>query len=189
MKTTLLLTVLLSTLLSTGIAASAQHNSIYRSGADLFSGRTRLTSGQVYELMSGIDGVTFEEWEKARSGFRTGKGLLIGSGIIAGAGLVTLGIGAAGMMLEGVAIGIGSAFFAPVTALTGEVPDLGPSGKFAAAATAGLCITGAGILGLAAGTAVFCIYRNRMDTIVSRCNKASLSFGVQEHGAGISLVF
>lgn len=93
MKTTLLVGAILCALLSTGITASAQHNEIYRSGADLFSCGTKLTSGQVYELLSGVDEATFVKWDKARSGFKTGKGLLIGSGVLTGAGLVTLGVG------------------------------------------------------------------------------------------------
>lgn len=189
MKTTLLVGAILCALLSTGIKASAQHNEIYRSGADLFSCGTKLTSGQVYELLSGVDEATFVKWDKARSGFKTGKGLLIGSGVLTGAGLVTLGVGVTGMMLEGVAMGIGSIFVVPLAAVTGEIPDISPSGRYTAAATAGLIITGAGILGLAVGTTVFCISKHRMNKIVSGYNKTLLSFGIQQHGAGISLVF
>ena len=176
-----------------GIAeASAQYAQVYRRGVSLYSGGTALTQGQMQTLFDGLDGVTYDDWRKASCGFNAGKGLLISFGALTGAGILTTGIGAVGLMMEGVAVGIGTVFFAPLAAVSGGQVDIGYRSKFAGVATAGVCMVGAGMLCMITGTAVYCIYKKRLDTMTAECNafrETSLAFGPARNGLGLTLSF
>ena len=69
-------------------------------------------------------GLTIGDVEKYRKGFKTGRGLLVGFGSLTGAGLLTLGIGTVGLMVEGVAVGIGTAFVGPLAVFAGQGVDI-----------------------------------------------------------------
>ena len=192
MKRIVMLLVFVVAALVGSVTASAQYSDVYRKGANLYSGDIRLTPEQVYSLLENVEGVTAADWDKARKGFNAGKGMLIGFGSLTGAGLLVTGVGVVGMMVEGVALGIGTAFVAPLAVVAGEDPEITYNSKFRGVAIAGLCATGVGVLGIAAGTTVYCVYKKRMNNIADACNavpSASLSFGMQRHGVGLALNF
>lgn len=195
-----LIVSLLSLILMTAgkYEANAQYiDDIQRVRTELYCDGEKLSDLQIGMLLEETGAATFAEWEKACHGFKVGRGLLIGFGTLTGAGLVTLGIGATGMLLEGVATGIGAIFILPFENAVGAGEDTGPEfhhSRFTGVAIAGLYATGAGIIGLAGGTAVFCINKKRLNRIVDACNKARrpapvLTYGAQKHGIGIALIF
>lgn len=193
MKRLMLILVLAAIAMADAYLASAQYNDIYRRGAKLYSADgTMLTSGQVSAMFRNTEGLTYRDWVRDSRGFKAGKGLLIASGSLTGAGLLTLGVGAAGLLAEGLAVGVGAVFFAPLASLSGETPDFSIDSCFKGVAVAGLVMTGTGILGLATGATVYCVYRKRLDSMVEACNArpdVSLSVGLQRHGAGLALNF
>lgn len=135
----MVLVAVLTLMLCGEVSASAQYNGIYRHGADFYSGKQKLTEGQLSVLLEGVDGVSLSDVARYQKGFRTGKGLLIGFGSLTGAGLLTLGVGTVGVMVEAVATGIGVMFVGPLASLAGEEEDPSVTGKFAPVATAGGC--------------------------------------------------
>lgn len=178
-------------------AKNDRGDGIYRKGANLYSDGVMLTMEETEDALNAA-GLQYADWEKARTGFRTGKGLLIGFSSLTGAGLVTLGIGTVGMLIEGTVFGVGVGFLAPLWAMSGEIPDMEFRSKFAGVVTAGLFATGIGILGIASGTTVYCVYKKRMNRMADACNEAcgiqaspdvQLTFGVQLHGVGLALSF
>lgn len=174
--------------------ASAQYCDVYRKGTALyFPDSTKLNQEQIQDLFGNAEGVTYADWQKASCGFNAGKGLLIGFGALTGAGIVTLGIGAVGVMMEGVAVGVGTIFFAPLMSVSGEPVDIGYKSKYAGVAAAGLYMIGGGLLCMAAGTTVYCIYKKKLNIMTKACNAAtreiSLSFGMKEHGLGLAFAF
>ena len=194
MKSFVFTLTLVFSMLAGSISALAQYSDpVYRRGADFYRNGEKLTSEQVVSMLSGTDGMALDDIMKYQKGFRTGKGLLIGFGSLTGAGLVTLGVSAVGMMVEGVAFGIGAGFLSPLYALGGESPDISYDSKFRGAAVAGLCATCAGVLGLAAGTAVLCVNKKRLNGVADACNSGTrevqLSFGASDGGAGLVLTF
>lgn len=177
-----------------GIAeASAQYAQVYRRGVSLYSGGTALTQGQMQTLFDGLDGVTYDDWRKASCGFNAGKGLLIGFGALTGAGLVTLGVGAVGLMVEGIAVGIGTMFVLPLAAASGQTVNIEYGSRFGQVAMAGVSLIGGGLLCMAAGTTVYCIYKKKLDRMTAAFNEQSgclqLSFGMTGNGIGLSLNF
>ena len=105
---------------------------------------------------------------------------------------VWTGIGAVGMMIEGLAVGIGTVFFAPLASLSGEELEVAMDSKFRGVAIAGLAMTGTGIAGLITGTTVYCVYKKRLNNMVDSCNSAShlnVSLGMQQHGVGLAVIF
>ena len=193
MKKLVFLTAIAVMGLANALPSMAQYNDIYRENTKLYtSDNAMLTPGQICALMNSVDGLSYENRVKDARGYKTGKGLLIASGALAGAGILTLGIGAVGMMVEGVAVGIGITFFAPMAALVGEELEFAMSSKFRGVAIAGLAMAGTGIIGLAAGTTVYCVYKKKLNETVSACNNAShlnVSLGMQQHGAGLAVNF
>ena len=176
-----------------GVEASAQYAQLSRKGTALYSDGTKLSPVQMQELFQSVEGVSYEDWRNASRGFNAGKGLLISFGALTGAGILTTGIGVVGVMMEGVAVGIGTAFFAPLAAVSGEQVDIGYKSKFAGVATAGVCMVGAGMLCMVTGTAVYCIYKKRLNTMTDACNSScretSLAFGPAQNGLGLTLRF
>ena len=176
-----------------GVEASAQYAQLSRKGTALYSDGTKLSPAQMQELFQSVEGVSYEDWRNASRGFNAGKGLLISFGALTGAGILTTGIGVVGVMMEGVAVGIGTAFFAPLAAVSGEQVDIGYKSKFAGVATAGVCMVGAGMLCMVTGTAVYCIYKKRLNTMTDACNSScretSLAFGPAQNGLGLTLRF
>ena len=178
-------------------SASAQYcmdyGTISRKGADLYSGETKLSAEEVCSLLAETAEIPYSYYESTRKGFNAGKGMLIGFGALTGAGLVTLGVGAAGMFLEGMATGIGMIFTIPLAAMTGEKAEIDFNYRFYQVTMAGLIATGTGIRSLAAATAVFCVYKKRMNGIVKSCNYARLpvmlSCGAQKNGIGLAVNF
>ena len=194
MKSFVFTLTLVFSMLAGSISASAQYSDpVYRRGADFYRNGEKLTSEQVASMLSGTDGMALDDIMKYQKGFRTGKGLLIGFGSLTGAGLVTLGVSAVGMMVEGVAFGIGAGFLSPLYALGGESPDISYDSKFRGAAVAGLCAAGAGVLGIVAGTTVLCINKKHLNRVEDACNGglqgANLAFGTTENGIGLKLEF
>ena len=175
------------------LPAMAQYNDIYRKGAKLYSSDgVLLTAEQISAMMNSVEGLSYETWVKNTKGFKAGKGLLIASGSLTGVGIVTLGIGAVGMMIEGLAVGIGTVFFAPLASLSGEELEVAMDSKFRGVAIAGLAMTGTGIAGLITGTTVYCVYKKRLNNMVDSCNSAShlnVSLGIQQHGVGLAVNF
>ena len=193
MKLTVFVCILCSMLLAGSITASAQYNDIYRRGVNYFSDGEKLTDVQLSALLDRSDsGITLDDVEKYRKGFKTGRGLLIGFGTLTGVGLLTTGIGTVGLMIEGVAVGIGTAFVGPLAALGGADPAIAFDSKFYGVTVAGVCATLTGIAGIVAGTTVLCVYKKRMNTVADVCNSApsvTLSFGAQKYGTGVALNF
>ena len=193
MKKLVFLTVIAVMALANSLPAMAQYNDIYRKGAKLYSSDdVLLTAEQISAMMNSAEGLSYETWVKNTKGFKAGKGLLIASGSLTGAGIVTLGIGAVGMMIEGLAVGIGTAFFAPLASLSGEELEVAMDSKFRGVAIAGLAMTGTGIAGLITGTTVYCVYKKRLNNMVDSCNSAShlnVSLGMQQHGVGLAVNF
>lgn len=194
MKNLLALFIVMAGLFFAAADASAQYASVYRKGTSLYTPeRVKLTQDQMNELFGSLDGYTYADWQKASRGFNAGKGLLIGFGVLTGTGIVTLGIGAVGLMMEGVAVGLGTMFVAPVAAATGEPVDIGYKSKFQGVAAAGVCMVGGGLLCMVAGTTVYCIYKKQLNDMTAACNarprELSLSFGMKEHGIGFALNF
>ncbi len=193
MKKLVFLTVIAVMALANSLPAMAQYNDIYRKGAKLYSSDdVLLTAEQISAMMNSVEGLSYETWVKNAKGFKAGKGLLIASGSLTGAGIVTLGIGAVGMMIEGLAVGIGTAFFAPLASLSGEELEVAMDSKFRGVAIAGLAMTGTGIAGLITGTTVYCVYKKRLNNMVDSCNSAShlnVSLGMQQHGVGLAVNF
>ena len=175
------------------LSASAQYHDIHRRGTGYYSGTEKISDVQLSALLeqSG-SGLTIEDVEKYRKGFKTGRGLLVGFGSLTGAGLLTLGIGTVGLMVEGVAVGIGTAFVGPLAVFAGQGVDISYDSRFYGVAVAGVCATLTGIAGLVAGTTVLCIYKKRMNNVSDVCNSVpavSLSFGAQRYGTGLALNF
>lgn len=193
MKKLVFLAVAAVMVLANALPAMAQYNDIYRKGAKLYSSDdVLLTAEQISALMNSVDGLSWESWVKDARGFKAGKGLLIASGSLTGVGIVTLGIGAVGMMIEGLAVGIGTVFFAPLASLSGEELEVAMDSKFRGVAIAGLAMTGTGIAGLITGTTVYCVYKKRLNNMVDSCNSAShlnVSLGMQQHGVGLAVNF
>lgn len=193
MKKLVFLTVIAVMALANSLPAMAQYNDIYRKGAKLYSSDdVLLTAEQISAMMNSVEGLSYETWVKNTKGFKAGKGLLIASGSLTGVGIVTLGIGAVGMMIEGLAVGIGTAFFAPLASLSGEELEVAMDSKFRGVAIAGLAMTGTGIAGLITGTTVYCVYKKRLNNMVDSCNSAShlnVSLGMQQHGVGLAVNF
>lgn len=193
MKRLILISFLAVIAMTDAFQASAQYNDIYRKGTKLFSSEgIQLTPEEVSVLFSSDEGLSYSDWEKYCTCFKAGKGLLIASGSLTGAGLLTLGIGAVGLMVEGISIGVGVGLLAPVMAISGETPEITYDSRFRGVAIAGLVMSGTGILGLATGTAVYCVYKKRLDNMVDAYNgtaEASLSFGLQRNGVGFALDF
>ena len=193
MKKLVFLAVAAVMVLANALPSMAQYNDIYRKGVKLYSSDgIMLTSEQISALMNSVDGLSWESWVKDARGFKAGKGLLIASGSLTGVGIVTLGIGAVGMMIEGLAVGIGTVFFAPLASLSGEELEVAMDSKFRGVAIAGLAMTGTGIAGLITGTTVYCVYKKRLNNMVDSCNSAShlnVSLGMQQHGVGLAVNF
>ncbi len=194
-----LLSFIVSVTLS-GVSANAQYISdmpedwpVVRKGADFYANGEILTPEQLGSLLSYTDGITLSQVEQYQKGFRTGKGLLIGFGSLTGAGLLTLGVGAVGVFVEAIALGINVSFFGPMyAAVSGESLDTSLDSRFIYVAYAGLAAAGVGVLGLAAGTAVYCVYKKRLNRVADSVNasrEVRLSFGVQKYGAGLALNF
>lgn len=193
MKKLVFLAVIAVMVLANALPAMAQYNDIYRKGVKLYSSDgIMLTLEQISALMNSVEGLSYETWVKNTKGFKAGKGLLIASGSLTGVGIVTLGIGAVGMMIEGLAVGIGTVFFAPLASLSGEELEVAMDSKFRGVAIAGLAMTGTGIAGLITGTTVYCVYKKRLNNMVDSCNSAShlnVSLGMQQHGVGLAVNF
>lgn len=193
MKKLVFLAVIAVMALANSLPAMAQYNDIYRKGAKLYSSDdVLLTAEQISAMMNSVEGLSYETWVKNTKGFKAGKGLLIASGSLTGVGIVTLGIGAVGMVIEGLAVGIGTAFFAPLASLSGEELEVAMDSKFRGVAIAGLAMTGTGIAGLITGTTVYCVYKKRLNNMVDSCNSAShlnVSLGIQQHGVGLAVNF
>lgn len=193
MKKLVFLAVITVMVLANALPAMAQYNDIYRKGAKLYSSDdVLLTAEQISAMMNSVEGLSYETWVKNTKGFKAGKGLLIASGSLTGVGIVTLGIGAVGMMIEGLAVGIGTVFFAPLASLSGEELEVAMDSKFGGVAIAGLAMTGTGIAGLITGTTVYCVYKKRLNNMVDSCNSAShlnVSLGMQQHGVGLAVNF
>ena len=180
--------------MAAGTKASAQYADLARKGTSLYSGTEKLTTGQMQALFDSTGGaVTYDAWRSASRGFNAGKGLLISFGALTGAGLLTTGIGAVGLMVEGIAVGIGTAMFAPLAAASGNDLGLDYNSKFAGVAVAGVCMVGAGLACMIAGTTVYCIYKKKLNRMTAVCNdsvsEVQLSFGMKDHGIGFSLEF
>ena len=179
-------------LLAAGIPAHAQYNDVYRHGADFYSDGEKLSLEQVCALMDDTDALTVSDIERYQRGFRTGKGLLIGFGSLTGAGLLTLGVGAVGVMVEAIAAGVGTVMIGPLFAIGGQSPEISFDSKFSGVVIGGLCATCAGIVGLAAGTGVLCVNKKHLNNVADSCNRTQdvrLSLGVQQYGFGISVGF
>ena len=193
MKKLVFLAVAAVMVLANSLPAMAQYNDIYRKGAKLYSSDdVLLTAEQISAMMNSVEGLSYETWVKNTKGFKAGKGLLIASGSLTGVGIVTLGIGAVGMMIEGLAVGIGTVFFAPLASLSGEELEVAMDSKFRGVAIAGLAMTGTGIAGLITGTTVYCVYKKRLNNMVDSCNSAShlnVSLGIQQYGVGLAVNF
>ena len=193
MKKLVFLAVIAVMVLANALPAMAQYNDIYRKGAKLYSSDdVLLTAEQISAMMNSVEGLSYETWVKNTKGFKAGKGLLIASGSLTGVGIVTLGIGAVGMMMDGIAVGIGITFVAPMAAFAGEELEFAMSSKFSGVAIAGLAMTGTGIAGLITGTTVYCVYKKRLNNMVDSCNSAShlnVSLGMQQHGVGLAVNF
>ena len=194
MKRTIWVLLIAAMTMAAGTKASAQYADLARKGTSLYSGTEKLTTGQMQALFDSTGGaVTYDAWRSASRGFNAGKGLLISFGALTGAGLLTTGIGAVGLMVEGVAVGIGTAMFAPLAVASGNDLGLDYDSKFAGVAVAGVCIVGAGLACMIAGTTVYCIYKKKLNDMTETCGRhassVSLSFGPQKYGTGFALTF
>ena len=165
---------------------------IERKGAYFYDGDERLCPEQLAGFLAHTD-FTSAQVEKYQKGFTAGKGLLIGFGSLTGAGLITAGIGVAGVMVEAIAVGVGTAFLAPLFAGSESSLDMQFESKFIYVTYAGLAAAGVGILGLAAGTTVYCVYKKRLnrveDALNSRPVDIQVSVGAQKHGVGLAVNF
>lgn len=193
MKKLFLLLSVLACFFAGTLESDAQYAQVYRKGTALYSDGLELTPDQMQVLFEGAGCMTYSDWQNAVRGFNTGKGLLIGFGALTGTGLVTFGVGVVGLMAESVAVGIGTAFIGPFAAASGRPPVFEYDSKFAGVALAGTCMIGAGLMCMAAGTTVYCIYRKKLDRMADACNNpdndVQLSFGMTSHGIGLSLNF
>lgn len=183
--------LILTVFLASSMTASAQYNDVYRRGADFYAGGELLSEDRIVAMLDG-SGYTLADVERYQKGFRTGKGLLIGFGSLTGAGLLTLGVGATGVMVEAIAAGIGGAMLSPLYALGGKSPDMSFDSKFAGVAVGGLCATCVGVLGMVAGTTVLCISKKHLNSVADACGSAcgtQLSFGAQQYGVGLAVAF
>ncbi len=194
MKRTIWVLLIAAMTMAAGTKASAQYADLARKGTSLYSGTEKLTTGQMQALFDSTGGaVTYDAWRSASRGFNAGKGLLISFGALTGAGLLTTGIGAVGLMVEGVAVGIGTAMFAPLAVASGNDLGLDYDSKFAGVAVAGVCMVGAGLACMIAGTTVYCIYKKKLNDMTETCGRyvssVSLSFGPQKYGTGFALTF
>lgn len=194
MKRTIWVLLIAAMAMAAGTKASAQYADLARKGTSLYSGTEKLTTGQMQALFDSTGGaVTYDAWRSASRGFNAGKGLLISFGALTGAGLLTTGIGAVGLMVEGVAVGIGTAMFAPLAVASGNDLGLDYNSKFAGVAVAGVCMVGAGLACMIAGTTVYCIYKKKLNDMTETCGRyvssVSLSFGPQKYGTGFALTF
>ena len=182
MRYCILILVSAVSLLAAGISAHAQYNDVYRHGADFYSDGEKLSLEQVCALMDDTDALTVSDIERYQRGFRTGKGLR----------LLTLGVGAVGVMVEAIAAGVGTVMIGPLFAIGGQSPEISFDSKFSGVAIGGLCATCAGIVGLAAGTGVLCVNKKHLNNVADSCNRTQdvrLSLGVQQYGFGISVGF
>lgn len=163
-------------------------------GAYFYDGDERLCPAQLAGFLAHTD-FTSAQVEKYQKGFTAGKGLLIGFGSLTGAGLITAGIGVVGVMAEAIAVGVGTAFLAPLFVFAGSESssDMQFESKFIYVTYAGLAVAGVGILGLAAGTTVYCVYKKRLnrvkDALNSRPVDIQVSVGAQKHGVGLAVNF
>lgn len=194
MKRTIWVLLIAAMTMAAGTKASAQYADLARKGTSLYSGTEKLTTGQMQALFDSTGGaVTYDAWRSASRGFNAGKGLLISFGALTGAGLLTTGIGAVGLMVEGVAVGIGTVMFAPLVVASGNDLGLDYNSKFAGVAVAGVCMVGAGLACMIAGTTVYCIYKKKLNDMTETCGRyvssVSLSFGPQKYGTGFALTF
>ena len=194
MKRTIWVLLIAAMTMAAGTKDSAQYADLARKGTSLYSGTEKLTTGQMQALFDSTGGaVTYDAWRSASRGFNAGKGLLISFGALTGAGLLTTGIGAVGLMVEGVAVGIGTAMFAPLAVASGNDLGLDYDSKFAGVAVAGVCMVGAGLACMIAGTTVYCIYKKKLNDMTETCGRyvssVSLSFGPQKYGTGFALTF
>ena len=194
MKRTIWVLLIAAMTMAAGTKASAQYADLARKGTSLYSGTEKLTTGQMQALFDSTGGaVTYDAWRSASRGFNAGKGLLISFGALTGAGLLTTGIGAVGLMVEGVAVGIGTVMFAPLAVASGNDLGLDYNSKFAGVAVAGVCMVGAGLACMIAGTTVYCIYKKKLNDMTETCGRyvssVSLSFGPQKYGTGFALTF
>ena len=152
----------------------AIYNAVERHGKNFYRNDILLEKGDLEPLLAATP-YTYQDIEHYRHGFAVGKGLLIGFGSLAGVGLLTLGVAAVGLTIEATVAGMGSIFLVPVV-------------------DAGAIMLGAGVLGLVAGTTVFCVYKARLNKVERAINdsslqRMSLSFGAQRHGVGFALNF
>lgn len=174
---------------------SLLYDAVERRGKNFYRADILLGQEDLEPLLSATP-YTYQDVEKYCRGFSAGKGLLIGFGSLAGAGLVTAGVGVVGLMIEAVAAGVGTAFMVPVFAMAGD-PEAGVvpfEAKFAPVAGVGAVMFCTGVLGLVAGTTVFCVYKARLNKVERAINDSSsqrmnLSFGAQRHGIGFALNF
>lgn len=163
-------------------------------GAYFYDGDERLCPAQLAGFLAHTD-FTSDQVEKYQKGFNAGKSLLIGFGSLTGAGLITTGVGVIGVMVEAIAVGVGTAFLAPLFVFAGSEPssDMQFESKFIYVTYAGLAAAGVGILGLAAGTTVYCVYKKRLnrveDALNSRPVDIQVSVGAQKHGVGLAVNF
>lgn len=150
-----------------------------------------LARTQMEELLGDIGGESrYDEWMNGARLYRTGKGLLIGFGTLTGISILVCGCTIVYVMADVVAQGI-------ATALTfgqylPEGVDRGAELTAAVSCYAAL----AGIAGLAAGTAVFCTGKSKMNGIIRDYNTLypprgnfDLTFGIQRNGVGFALNF
>ena len=98
-------------------------------GAYFYDGDERLCPEQLAGFLAHTD-FTSVQVEKYQKGFTAGKGLLIGFGCRTGAGLFTAGIGVVGVMAEASAVGVGTAFLAPLCAVSESSSDMQFESKF-----------------------------------------------------------
>lgn len=172
--------------------ASSYGGLVERRGANFHVGEEQLGEEQLAGLLARTD-FTAGQVRNYQKGFKAGKGLLIGFGSLTGAGLITAGVGVVGVVVEAIALGVGVVIVAPIFAATGTSPDIQYKSKFQYVASAGLIATGVGILGLATGTTVYCVYKKRLNKVERALNarpaEMQLSFGAQKHGVGFALNF
>lgn len=173
----------------------AIYNAVERHGKNFYRNDILLEKGDLEPLLAATP-YTYQDIEQYRHGFAVGKGLLIGFGSLAGVGLLTLGVGTVGLTIEATVAGMGSILLVPIFAMAGD-PEAGIvpfEAKFDPVLGAGAIMLGAGVLGLVAGTTVFCVYKARLNKVENAINASpaqsvNLSFGTQMHGIGFALNF
>lgn len=173
----------------------AIYNVVERHGKNFYRNDILLEQKDLEPLLAATP-YTYQDIEKYRHGFAVGKGLLIGFGSLAGVGLITAGVGIVGLTIEATVAGMGSMFLIPIFAMAGDAEaGIVPfEAKFGPVVSAGAIMLGAGVLGLVAGTTVFCVYKARLNKVENAINASpaqivNLSFGTQMHGIGFALNF